>query len=80
MFLFDQKTECFKSKKEKKKHIERLNFSTQFKTEFLLLLTGCRKVLEKQMLGDFDYPIINWVIHFQISYNYKKLLFAAGHK
>ena len=36
------------SKKKKKKNIKRLSFIiTQFKIEFLLPFTGCRKVLEK---------------------------------
>ena len=35
-----------KTKKEKK-HLERLSFITQFKIEFLLPFTGCRKVLGK---------------------------------
>ena len=42
---------CFKNKKQKikkkKKNRKRLNFMTQFKIEFLLPFTGCRKVLEK---------------------------------
>ena len=37
----------FKNKKEKKKHMKWLNFITQFKIKFLLLFTGCRKVLGK---------------------------------
>ena len=37
---------CFKNKKEKK-HMKRLSFITQFKNQFLLLFTGCRKVLGK---------------------------------
>ena len=37
---------CFKNKKEKK-HMKRLSFITQFKVQFLLLFTGCRKVLGK---------------------------------
>ena len=32
-------------KQEKKKHMKRLSFITQFKIEFLLPLTSCRKVL-----------------------------------
>ena len=36
-----------KQKKRKKKHIKRISFITQFKTEFLILFTGCRKVLGK---------------------------------
>ena len=35
-----------KTKKEKK-HLKRLSFITQFNIEFLLLFTGCRKVLGK---------------------------------
>ena len=35
-----------KTKKEKK-HLERLSFIIQFKIEFLLPFTGCRKVLGK---------------------------------
>ena len=31
----------------KKIHVKRLNFITQFKIEFLLPITGCRKVLGK---------------------------------
>ena len=37
---------CFKTKKEKKKHMKRLSFIAQSKIEFLLLFIGCRKVLE----------------------------------
>ena len=33
--------------KKKKKHMKRLSFITQFKIEFLLPFTGCRKVLGK---------------------------------
>ena len=33
--------------KKRKKHIRRLSFITQFKIEFLLLFTSCRKVLGK---------------------------------
>ena len=37
---------CFKTKKKKK--TKRLSFIiTQFKIEFLLLFTGCKKVLER---------------------------------
>ena len=37
-----------KTKNKKKiKNRKRLNFMTQFKIEFLLPFTGCRKVLEK---------------------------------
>ena len=36
-----------KMKKEKKKRMKRLSFMTQFKIEFLLLFTGCRKILGK---------------------------------
>ena len=32
---------------KKKKNMKRLSFITQFKTEFLLPFTGCRKVLGK---------------------------------
>ena len=40
---------CFKNKKEKN-YLKRLSFITQFKIEFLLPFTSCRKVLGK-MLG-----------------------------
>ena len=44
----------FQNKKEKK-NMKRLSFIiSQFKIEFLLLLTGCRKVLEK-MLAEGGY-------------------------
>ena len=33
--------------RKKKKHLKRLRFITQFKSEFLLLFTSCRKVLGK---------------------------------
>ena len=33
--------------KKKKKHMKRLSFMTQFNIQFLLLFTGCRKVLGK---------------------------------
>ena len=36
----------FQDKKEKK-HMKKLSFKTQFKTDFLLPFTGCRKVLVK---------------------------------
>ena len=36
-----------KQKKKRKKNTKRLSFITQFKIEFLLPLTGCRKVLGK---------------------------------
>ena len=34
-------------KKKTHTHMERLSFLTQFKIEFILSLTGCRKVLGK---------------------------------
>ena len=37
----------FQKQKRKKKHLKKLSFITQFKIEFLLLFTGCRKVLGK---------------------------------
>ena len=40
----------FKNKKEKK-HMKRLRFITQFKIEFLLPFTSCRKVLRKMPDG-----------------------------
>ena len=42
----DNLSSCFKSKKGKK-HMKRLNLITEFKLEFLLPFTGCRKVLGK---------------------------------
>ena len=36
--------------KQRKKHMKRLSFITQFKIEFLLPFTGCRKVLGKMPL------------------------------
>ena len=36
----------FQDKKEKK-HLKKLSFKTQFKTELLLTFTGCRKMLVK---------------------------------
>ena len=36
-----------KKNKKKKKHMKRLSCITQVKIEFLLLFTGCRKVLGK---------------------------------
>ena len=41
----------FQKQKRKKKHMKRLSFINQFKIEFILLCTGCRKVLAK-MPGD----------------------------
>ena len=41
--LFQKKT------KTKHTHIKRLSFITQFKIEFLLPFTGCRKVLGKML-------------------------------
>ena len=37
----------FQKQKREKKTREELSFITQFKTEFLLRFTGCRKVLGK---------------------------------
>ena len=37
----------FSKTKKKKQHVKRLSFITQFKIEFLLLFTGCRKMLGK---------------------------------
>ena len=37
----------FKKKKKKKKRMTRVTLLTQFKIEFLLPFTGCRKCLEK---------------------------------
>ena len=37
----------FQKQKRKKKHMKELSFITQFKIEFLLLFTCCRKVLGK---------------------------------
>ena len=45
---------CFKNKKEKKKHLKELSFMTQFKIEFLLLFTGCRKVLGKMLANEIN--------------------------
>ena len=39
----------------KKEHMKRLSFITQFKIEFLLPFTGCRKVLGK---------MLDWVKYF----------------
>ena len=33
--------------KKKKKNMKKFSFTTQFKIEFLLLFTSCRKVLEE---------------------------------
>ena len=41
----DNLSRMFQNKKEKKNM--KLSFMTQFKIEFLLLVTDCRKVLEK---------------------------------
>ena len=41
----------FQKQKRKKKHMKRLSFINRFKIEFILLCTGCRKVLAK-MPGD----------------------------
>ena len=43
-----------KTKKEKK-HLERLSFIIQFKIEFLLPFTGCRKVLGKMPDIEMDW-------------------------
>ena len=40
----------FQKQKRKKTH-EEIEFITQFKIEFLLLFTGCRKVLGKMLGG-----------------------------
>ena len=37
---------------QKKKHMKRLSFITQFKIEFLLPFTDCRKVLGKMSAGE----------------------------
>ena len=37
----------FQKKKKKKIHMKRLSFITQSKIEFLLLFSGCKKVLGK---------------------------------
>ena len=37
----------FRNQKGKKKHMKRLSFVTQFKIEFLLPFTSCRKVFGK---------------------------------
>ena len=37
----------FQKTKKKIKHMKKLSFITQFEIEFLLLFTGCRKVLGK---------------------------------
>ena len=43
--------------KNKKKHMKRLSFITQFKIEFLPLFTGCRKVLGKILEWYCEKPI-----------------------
>ena len=54
-----------KKKKKKKKNMKRLNFITQFKIEFLLSFSGCRKVLGKipeHMCISLDMPNRTWNI------------------
>ena len=43
----ENRSRVFQKQKRKKKQIKRLSFITQFKIEFLLPFTGCRKVLGK---------------------------------
>ena len=43
-----------KQNKKKKKRMTRLTFLTQFKIEFLLPFTGCRKVLRKMPVNVLD--------------------------
>ena len=44
--------------KRKKKHIKKLSFVTQFKVAFLLLFTGCRKVLRKMPVSRLFYVVV----------------------
>ena len=48
----------FQKQKGKKKHTKRLSFITQFKIEFLLSFTSCKKVLGKmpECIADFHHP------------------------
>ena len=41
----------FQKQKRKKKHLRKLSLMTQFKIEFLLPFSGCRKVLGKMPVG-----------------------------
>ena len=40
-------------KQKRKKHMKKLGFITQFKIEFLLPFTGCRKMLGKVPVRNF---------------------------
>ena len=55
-------------RKKKKKNMKELSFTTQFKIEFLLLFTSCRKLLEEMP----EYLIVGflssiWVFIFRMS-------------
>ena len=47
-----------KQKKKRKKQMKRLIFITQFKIEFLLPFTGCRKVLGKMPAHLFSITVL----------------------
>ena len=46
----------FEEKLTRRVKLKRWSFITQFKIEFLLLFTGCRKVLRKMPVGKFHVP------------------------
>ena len=50
----------FQKEKEKENTWKRLSFITQFKIEFLLLFTGCRKVLGKMPVNALIQPSQKW--------------------
>ena len=54
---------------EKEKKMKRLSFITQFKIEFLLLFTSCRKLLGKL----FDVMLISVTFNSALASNYIKI-------
>ena len=56
--------------KKRKKHVNRMSFITQFKIEFLLPFTGCKKVLGKMPV----YPQKFCYVGYEVSANYPLFL------
>ena len=56
----------FQKQNRKKKHMKGLSFITQFKIEFVLTFTGCRKVLGKMPASSLFSLFSTW--HFYLLY------------